>query len=475
MKAAMTLPGQRLGPDGQTRVDYRLIVRLALPFMLNSAVQAILNATDTWFVSRLSTAATAAIGAVYWPVLVFIFLFGGVGLSVQTLVAQAHGARRFARAAQATWIALWGSLVTAPLFAVLAFGGSWLFAPFEIPSETLPLALDYWMPRMLCAPIGVALWTLLGFFNGIGRPRITLAVTVSVAAANAVLNELFMFHWSLGIAGSAWATGAAQLLGIGMAFALFLSASLRARYKTHWVGALRMRLLTAQLRLGFPMGLLYAADLFGFALFTLIQVNLSSVDGAATQIVFALTSICYMPAYGIAMAGTTLVGQAIGAGNKAWAAKVGNGIVILCVSYMGILGLLLALSGPDVLPWFVNSSDPQAATVVARATVLLWIATGYQIFDGLNISSGACLRGAGDALLPALMVIALSWLFFIPLTQALAFAPGHAWVSWLPSYGYGALGGWIAAVAYMMLLGIMLYLRWWSGAWQRIDLKFSTG
>ncbi len=82
--------------------------------MLNSAVQAVLNATDTWFIGRLSPAATSAIGAVYWPILVFMLLFGGVGLSVQTLVAQAYGGRRYARASQATWTALWASLLTVP-------------------------------------------------------------------------------------------------------------------------------------------------------------------------------------------------------------------------------------------------------------------------------------------------------------------------------------------------------------------------
>ena len=64
------------------------------------------------------------------------------------------------------------------------------------------------------------------------------------------------------------------------------------------------------------MGLLSAADILGFALFQLMQVRLGTVDGASTQIVMMLTSFCYMPAVGIAMAGTTLVGQAIGAGTR---------------------------------------------------------------------------------------------------------------------------------------------------------------
>src|SRR5882762_7588254 len=467
------LPGQALSADGRPRLDYGAVAALAFPFMLNSAVQAVLNATDTWFIGRLSPAATSGVGAVYWPILVFVLLFGGIGLSVQTSVAQAFGGRRYARASQATWTAVWASVLTVPLFVALALAGSWIFAPFGIPQETLRLALEYWFPRMLGGPLGIALWSLLGFFNGVGRPTITLWVTLIVSVANALLNQLFMFDLGWGIAGSGWATDVAQLMGVAAAGALFLGRATRQRYRSHLTTRLHGRALLRQFKLGFPMGLLIAADILGFALFQLMQVRLGTVDGASTQIVMMLTSFCYMPAVGIAMAGTTLVGQAIGAHHRDWAFKVGNGILLMAVLYMGAIGVLLAAAGPWVMPFFTNRADPQAADVVARGCVLLWIAAGYQLFDGFNISSSACLRGAGDVRLPAIMVLALSWLLFVPLAHSLSFAPGAGWVTWLPQFALGAIGGWSAAVAYVCCLGLMLFFRWWSGAWRRIALPLT--
>jgi MATE family multidrug resistance protein len=467
------LPGLRLSASGRPQLEPKAVAALAFPFMLNSAVQAVLNATDTWFIGRLSPAATSAIGAVYWPILVCVLLFGGVALTVQTLVAQAYGGHRYTRASQATWTALWASLFTAPLFVVLGMTGSWLFAPFGIAPDTLRLALEYWFPRMLGAPFGIALWSLLGFFNGIGRPAITLWVTVGVAVANALLNQLFMFEFGMGVAGSGWATNAAQMIGVATAAFLFLSRATHPRYRVRLTTRLHGRALLRQLQLGFPMGLLIAADILGFALFQLMQVRLGTVDGASTQIVMMLTSFCYMPAVGIAMAGTTLVGQAIGAHRRDWAFKIGNGIIAMAVLYMGAIGVLLAAAGPWVLPFFINGSDPEAPAVASRACVLLWIAAGYQLFDGFNISSSACLRGAGDVRLPAVMVLALSWLLFVPLAHSLSFAPGAGWVAWLPQFGLGALGGWFAALAYVCCLGVVLFLRWWSRAWARIALPLT--
>jgi MATE family multidrug resistance protein len=467
------LPGQALSAGGRPRIDYWAVTALAFPLMVNSAVQAVLKATDTWFIGRVSPAATAAIGAVYWPVLVFVLLFGGVGLSVQTLVAQAYGGRRYIRASQATWTALWASLFTIPLFTLLAVTGAEIFAPFGIPDGIMQLALNYWFPRMLGGPLGVALWSILGFFNGIGRPTVALRIAVGVAVINALFNQLFMFNLGMGVAGSAWATNAAQLLGVAAALIWFLGPATRRRYRSHLTTRFHGRALWRQLKLGFPMGLLNAADILGFALFQLMQVHLGTVDGASTQIVMMLTSFCYMPAVGIAMAGTTLVGQAIGAHRRDWAFKVGNGIILLAVVYMGAIGVLLAVLGPWVLPFFTNSADPQAGEVVRQACRLLWIAAGYQLFDGLNISSGSVLRGAGDVRLPALMVLALSWLLFVPLAHSLSFARGQGWVDWLPQFGLGAVGGWFAALIYICCLGLMLFLRWRSRAWQRIALTLN--
>jgi MATE family multidrug resistance protein len=465
------LPGQCVRAGGRLGLDYGAVITLALPFMLNSAVQAVLNTTDTWFVARLSPAATSAMGAVYWPVLVFIMLFGGVSMSVQTLVAQTFGARRYSRASQATWTGIWASLAVVPVFAALAFGGGAIFSPFGIPDATLDLALDYWFPRMLGAPLGIALYAVLGFFNGIARPAVTLRITLAVALLNALLNQIFIFDWGLGVAGSAWATGVAQFAGLLVALAWFMGGTTRRRFRSHLTSALHVKTLLAQFSLGFPMGLLVAADILGFALFQLMQVRLGNVDGASTQIVLMLTSFCYMPAVGVAMAGTTLVGQAIGAHSRDWAFTVGNGVILIAVVYMGLVGVLMAAVGPWFMPWFTNAADPEAAQVAAKGSVLLWIAAGYQLFDGLNISSGACLRGAGDVRVPSVMVLALSWSLFVPLAHMLTFRAGQGWVGWLPQFGFGAVGGWFAAVVYICCLGLMLYLRWRSGAWRRVVLR----
>jgi len=464
------LPAQRIDAAGRAHVDLRAVLALALPLVANSAVQMVLNLTDVWFIGHISTQALAGVGAVQWLVLVVVMILGGIGMAVQTVVAQAFGARRFARASQAVWTALWGILCVTPLFVLAGLGGRLMLVPFGFDEPIAKLAADFWLPRVAGSCFGTAAWAVMGFFNGIGRPRVTVLVTAVAALANVALNQLFIFHFGWGVAGSGWATTVAQALSLVLGIAVMMSGGFRVQYKFHLTWHVHARRLWQQFRLGFPMGLLYAADLIGISIFQMMQVRLGTADGAATQVVMMLTSVAYMPGFGIALAGTTLVGQSIGAGDREWAMRVGTRVTWLAAAYMGSAGAALALAGPWILPWFANPQDAEAAAMVAVGTSILWLAAVYQFFDGMNLGSGLCLRGAGDAVVPAALVLVLSWLVFVPLAHVLTFKPGQGWFDFLPQLGWGAIGGWTALLIYVCLLGVTLFVRWRSGAWKQIRI-----
>ncbi len=405
------LPAQRLDAAGRAHVDQRAVLALALPLMANSAVQIVLNLTDMWFMGRISTKALAAVGAVQWLVIVAVLVLGGAGTAVQTLVAQNFGARRYRRAGQAVWTALWAMACAAPLFVLVGAARHVILAPFGFDPQVEQLASAFWFPRVGGACVGAAGWAMFGFFNGIGRPRVTLLITVVTTVTNALLNQLFIFRLGWGIAGSAWATNVAQLTGLLFAVAIFLRAHYRRRYGSHLTWRPHGGTLLQQLRLGVPMGL-----------------------------------------------------------SRGWALRVGNRVILLAALYMGGIGVLIALGGPWVLPFFTGSHDAEAATAVALGMQLLWLAAGYQFFDGLNMGSSMCLRGAGDVRIPAVLVLSVSLLLFVPLAHAFTFAPRQGWVHFLPQFGWGAVGGWVAVLIYVMVLGSTLFLRWRSRAWQKIRL-----
>src|SRR5256886_14083583 len=108
-----------------------------------------------------------------------------------------------------------------------------------------------------------------------------------------------------------------------------MRADYRRRYRSNLTWRPHRRVLLQQLRLGVPMGLSPAADLLGFAVFQMMQTRLGSAGRAATQMGGVLTSIAYTPGVGIASAGTTLVGQSIGARPRDWARPGGDRVLPL--------------------------------------------------------------------------------------------------------------------------------------------------
>lgn len=460
------LPGARIGRDGRTHVDFRAVARFAAPLMLTNAVQALLNVTDTWFLGRLSTDALAAMSSIYWVMTCVILVLGGISLGVQTFVAQAAGSRRKARASQAAWSGFWASLATLPVFALAAQAGGWLISPFHLPTHVEQLALEYWEPRMWGAAFGIAIWSLSGFFTGIGAARLTLLIAVTTVVANVPANYYFIFEQGMGMAGAAWGTNAAQAIGLLLALGLLWGSRVGRQHRSHLTVRPDLGLMVRQLKLGLPIGVMYGSDVLGVALVQLMIAQTSSSAAAATQMVIVLTSIAYLPAIGLAAAGTTYVGQAVGAAERAWAAKIGTTLVFICSAFMGMMALLFLLGGPWILPFFLPPTDAAAREAIAIGLVLLWPAAAYQAFDGLYFGSASALRGAGDTRVPAITALVLSWFFFVPLAHTLVFDAKQAWIAGLPQVGLGALGGWLALMSYAMLLGLLMLRRWRSGEWR---------
>src|SRR5262249_54241767 len=145
----------------------------------------------------------------------------------------------------------------------------------------------------------------------------------------------------MGMKGSAWGTNIAQLIGFMLALWLFLSGDIGRKYRSALTWRPRMPVILAQLKVGLPIGVMYGADVLGLALSQMMIAQTSPIGSAATQIVMALTSMAYLPTIGIALAGTTLVGQSIGAGDREWANRLGNVVIVMCAALMACVAVLL--------------------------------------------------------------------------------------------------------------------------------------
>jgi len=219
------------------------------------------------------------------------------------------------------------------------------------------------------------------------------------------------------------------------------------QFQTRSTWRLRAGLCRDILRVGWPAGVHFGLDV------------------AATRYMH----VSFMPAVGIGIACTALVGRYIGLGRPDLARRRAHAAVSVAMAYMGLCGLCFFLFRHPLIAMFTQlqpaaGEAAQAAEMNAKilsiGTTVLICAAVFQCFDAVGIVFVGALRGAGDTFWPMVITFVLAWTMVI--------GGGAAMIRWMPELG--SIGPWIAASVYVIVLGVVMAWRFESGAWRRIDL-----
>jgi MATE family multidrug resistance protein len=189
---------------------------------------------------------------------------------------------------------------------------------------------------------------------------------------------------------------------------------------------------------------------------------------AGTTAAMRYMGISFMPAVGIGVAATAIVGRYIGQGRPDLARRRVHVAVSAAMVYMGICGVLFTIFRYPLVRFFVHVSPDQAMNaevIVGIGAKVLVCAAVFQLFDAIGIVYIGALRGAGDTRWPMVVTMALSW--------GLVIGGGVAAVLLLPQLT--SLGPWIAASLYVVVLGGVMGWRFEGGAWRKIDLLGRLG
>ncbi|MFW6059833.1 MAG: MATE family efflux transporter [Phycisphaeraceae bacterium] len=453
----LTLPGHPL-PSGR-RVPIELLM-LAAPIIAAMISRTVMSFVDFVMVSQLGTEAQAAIMPA--GILLFCVISFGMGtLSViNTFVSQSLGRGRLADCSAYAWQGLYLSLAIGLILLPAWFVMPALFAWVGHAPEVQRMEVAYVQIGLLSLAPTLAALALTDFFNGLHRPAVGFWTALISNIFNAVANYALIFgHFgfpALGIAGAAWGTTAAVVLHTLLLLAWMLRPSLHARYQSRHTWRPSAARLRRILWFGLPAGAQFTIDVVAFTIFTLLLVGrFGTAQLAAHNLVFKFLEISFMPTVGLGTAVTAAVGKALGQKRPDLARVIVRWATLFAVAYMGAIGLGYVVFNHS-LPGLL-SDDPE---VIRWAGRLLYLCALFQIFDGLNIVYVHALRGAGDNHWPA-AVGALG-------AGGILVGGGYLTVALWP--GMEALGPWAAATVYIIALGLTMWARFASGAWQRIDL-----
>lgn len=421
---------------------------LALPLVFGHVSTGLIGFVDSVLAGRHSanTLAAVAVGAALWSVAIMVLI--GVLLALPPTVSQLDGAGRRAQVAttfrQGIWLALG---LAALLFAFLTLAAAqldWIGIAAEIQPDAraflhgirwgVPALAMYFCMRYLCEGLH---WTLPTMVFGLGGLALLVPLGYALMFGAFGLPEL-------GAAGLGYAT-AVMLWSQAFGFAAYLRLSPRFADLGLFGGfePPRWHAIRELLRLGLPIGVSIFMEGSLFICTALLIGGMGAVPVAAHQIAINVSSITFMGALGLAEATTVRVGYAVGARRPEAMrrAALAGYLIVLCTQ--GLAGLAMLLGNHAIAAVYTHD-----AAVVALAANLLLFAAAFQLSDGVQVVSGAALRGLKDTRMPMLLTAVSYWGVGMTLGATLGFG-----------LGWGPQGMWCGLIAGLTMAATLLTLR----------------
>ena len=427
----------------------RRILELALPAFAALVAQPLFVMADTAIVGQLGTDPLAGLGVGSTLTLALVGVFVFLAYGSTATVARLVGANREKDAAESGVQAMWLALVLGAVTGLVSWGfapqlAAWLGAGGAVHEQAV--AYLHWslpgLPGMFL--VLAATGTLRGMADG----RTPMVLAIGAAVLNLVGDVVLVFGLGMGIAGSGAATAFAETL-------MGLTAAGIVAHGAARVGVgLRPRLagMHTSLLVGVPLLIRTLALRAALLLTTWTAARSGAVALAAHQVGFTIWSFLQYVLDALAIAGQTLIGQALGASRPGEARALSRRMAgwSLCAGLL-LGGVTLFVRHPLAA---LFTPDPGVRDAVAAVLVVigctLVIASWVTLFDGVLI-------GAGDG--PYLARASLITLaVYAPLALAVArFAPGGVpGLVWL----------WLAfTIGFMGARAATLWWRERSDAW----------
>jgi putative MATE family efflux protein len=413
---------------------------------------------DSAIIGHLGTTALAGLGVASAALLTAANIFVFLAYGTTSIVARQVGAGSERDAVGAgldgVWLAITIGVVTGALVA--AYAGP-LCALFGASPAALAQAVTYLRVSAVGIPAMLVVLAVTGVLRGLQDTRTPLVASVVGFSANIALNLLFVYGLHLGIAGSALGTVLAQC---GMAAALVLVVTRRARRLGASLRPHPGRVLGAA-RDGVPLLVRTLALRLVLLVTTWVAAGLGDVPLAAYQVSATVWTCLAFALDALAIAGQSLTGKALGAGDIAGARSATSTMLSWGVIGGGVLGVLL-LATHSVLP-LLFTSDPAVQSALAAALIVVALA---QPVCGFVFVLDGVLIGAGDGRWLAWAQVGILVLYLPLILTVRAAGPSLlAGVDPVTGQGHALTVLWLAFVAFMAMRGVALGWRARGDAW----------
>ena len=387
----------------------KLIPRLAVPTIFSMMITMIYNLVDAYFVGKLGTSASAAIGVVLGVQSIFQ-AFGfmmGHGAGSQISVRLGEGDRDAADRLFST--AFFHALVISVIVGVLGLIGLEPLMRLMGSTDTiLPFSKNYGFYILISGPALVGSCVLNNVMRYEGRAVLAMFGLVTGGVLNMIGDPILMFGLGLGIDGAGLSTAISQYISFGillyMVFSKRTISRLSLRYRSN-----DPDVTLSIMRVGFPS--LIRQMLNSLATITLNHCAMPYGDAAIAAMAIVGRIVMFI---GSAMIGLGQGFQPVSAYNYGARKfkRLRDSFYFTVKAGMAVLGILAIFGfmfpGPVVQ---LFRDDPQVVEIGSRALRFQCIAVVMQPF---SVTANMMFQSIGRSKEASFMAMLRSGLYYIP-------------------------------------------------------------
>ncbi len=436
----------------------RAIVYLSIPMILEMVMESLFAVVDVFFVSQVSVNAVSTVGLTESVITLVYSVAIGLSMAATAIVARRIGEKNPEGASKAAVQAIIIGVIFSVVIGITGFLTAGDILRLMGGSEEL-IAEGVWYTKIALGTnvVIMLLFLLNGIFRGAGDANLAMASLWVANIINIILDPLFIFGIGpfpeLGVTGAAVATSIGR--GLGVLFQLFILLRgwgiikiLLKHLRPNW------EIISKLINIGASgtMQFFIASASWIFLMRIIAKFGSESIAGYTIAIRMIIFTI--LPAWGLANAAATLVGQNLGAQQperaeiSVWKAAFYNMIFLLSVS------IIFFIFARPFMMFFTDVPNVIEAGVLS----LRIICVGY-VFFAYGMVINQSFNGAGDTRTPMFINLFCFWLMEIPLSYFLSV-----------NLGMGLAGVCWAIAASETALAIIAIIIFRKGNWKKISI-----
>ncbi len=436
----------------------RAIFMLAVPMILEMSMESLFAVVDVFFVSKVGVNAVATVGLTESVLTLVYSVAIGLSMAATAMVARRIGEDNPEAAAKAAMQTIWIAVIFSLIISFVGFFFAEEILRLMGGSEAL-IAEGIWYTRIIFASniVIMLIFLLNAVFRGAGDASIAMRVLWLSNGINIVLDPCLILGLGpfpeMGVAGAAVATTIGRGTGVlYQLYHLFGGKSIVHITKRHLSFAWDIIQKLIKVSLGGMGQFIIASSSWIFLMRIISEFGEQALAGYTISIRIIVFTI--LPAWGMANAAATLVGQNLGAQNPDRAETSVWRTAIYTTAFMVLVAIIYFVFARSIMLFF--NSDP--VVVQYGVNSLRIISLGYLFFAyGMVISQS--FNGAGDTRTPTYLNFICFWLLQIPL----AYFMGLKW-------GWGANGVFWAIAISESILAVLCILIFRRGKWKSVKI-----